>query len=45
MQGMDVYYIKPTDEDLQGAMNQYTLWLDEQINELLTKPLTSEVYK
>jgi len=31
LQGMDAYYIKPTDEDLHQAMNRYTEWLDNQI--------------
>jgi integrase len=31
MQGMDVHYIAPTDEDLKQAMAQYTQWLDDQI--------------
>ncbi|UCE52162.1 MAG: tyrosine-type recombinase/integrase, partial [Desulfobacterales bacterium] len=31
LQGMDVHYIAPTDEDLKQAMAQYTQWLDDQI--------------
>lgn len=31
LQGMDRYYIKPTDEDLHQAMERYTRWLDDQI--------------
>lgn len=31
LQGMDVHYISPSDEDLKQAMDQYTTWLDDQI--------------
>lgn len=31
LQGMDVYYLKPTEEDLKRAMDRYTSWLDEQL--------------
>jgi len=31
LQGMDMYYIKPTDQDLQDAMACYTKWLDDQM--------------
>lgn len=36
LKGMDVYYIKPSDDDLHRVMNQYTQWLDEQIEALRT---------
>lgn len=29
--GMDQYYMKPSEEDLHGAMKKYTLWIDDQI--------------
>ena len=28
---MDVHFIHPKDKDLKAAMDQYTQWLDEQI--------------
>jgi hypothetical protein len=28
---MDVYYIKPDDDDLKQAMDVYTTWFDEQL--------------
>ena len=31
VKGMDGYYLKPIDEDLTEPMNQYTVWLDEQV--------------
>ena len=31
LQGMDVHYISPSDDDLKQAMNKYTDWLDGQI--------------
>jgi len=31
LEGMDMYYIKPTDQDLHDAMVRYTKWLDEQV--------------
>jgi hypothetical protein len=31
LKGMDVYYLKPTDEDLKEAMDRYTAWLDEEL--------------
>jgi hypothetical protein len=27
---MDAYYLKPTDEDLRGAIQQFTAWIDIQ---------------
>ena len=30
LQGMDAYYIVPTDESLTKAMDKYTAWLDDQ---------------
>jgi integrase len=41
LQGMDKYYIRPSDEDLRQAMDQYTKWLDDQINEVVTKTVTN----
>ena len=34
LEGMDRHYVKPTDEDLRGAMDKYTAWLDGQISAL-----------
>ena len=31
LQGMDAYYLKPSDEDLRVAMDRYTEWLDGEI--------------
>jgi len=31
LKGMDVFYLKPTDEDLRNAMDKYNNWLDEQL--------------
>ena len=28
LQGMDAYYLKPSDEDLKEAMDKYTTWID-----------------
>ena len=40
--GMDVYYLKPTDEDLQAAMDKYTAWLDAELSGTLQEsPQTS----
>ncbi len=32
MQGMDKYYMKPTEDDLHEAMGRYTKWLDDQLS-------------
>jgi integrase len=29
--GMDIYYLKPSEEDLRAAMDLYTAWFDRQI--------------
>ena len=29
--GMDTYYIKPSEDDLRGAIAKYTQWIDEKI--------------
>jgi integrase len=34
LQGMDVHYIAPSNEDLKQAMDKYTAWLDGQIETL-----------
>jgi integrase len=34
LQGMDAYYLKPSDDDLREAMDQYTAWMDDQIANL-----------
>jgi integrase len=34
MQGMDSYYLQPTEEDLHQAMSRYTRWLDAQIEQV-----------
>jgi integrase len=31
MKGMDVHYLKPSEDDLKAAMDRYTAWMDEQI--------------
>ena len=31
LQGMDAYYLKPNDEDLKAAIDNYTTWIDDQI--------------
>lgn len=31
LQGMDAYYLKPSDEDLKEAMDKYTAWIDAQL--------------
>jgi len=32
LQGMDAYYLKPSDEDLKEAMDKYTAWIDAQLS-------------
>jgi hypothetical protein len=32
LEGMDEYYLKPSEEDLREAMDRYTEWLETQIN-------------
>ncbi|MBU2551128.1 MAG: site-specific integrase [Proteobacteria bacterium] len=34
LRGMDTYYLKPTEADLEAAMDRYTSWLDGQLGEL-----------
>jgi integrase len=41
LQGMDVYYIKLSDNDLRGDMDKYTTWLDTQISNV-TQSVTQE---
>jgi len=31
LEGMDRHYVSPSEEDLKGAMDQYTAWLDGQM--------------
>ena len=31
LEGMDAFYLKPTDQGLRSAMDEYTAWLDEQL--------------
>lgn len=45
LQGMDRYYIRPSEEDLKQAMDQYTMWLDDQINKVVTKTVTNGLSK
>ena len=43
LQGMDVHYLVPSEEDLMDAMEKYTLWFDDEIEsayKMLTNPLT-----
>jgi len=44
LQGMDAYYLKPSDEDLKAAMDQYTTWMDAQITNV-TQTVTQEARK
>jgi hypothetical protein len=37
LKGMDAFYLKPTDEDLAKAMQNYTIWLDDQNAEAVAK--------
>jgi integrase len=32
LKGMDAYYLKPSDEDLQEAMDKFTEWFDTQLS-------------
>jgi hypothetical protein len=32
LQGMDVHYLAPTDDDLKRAMDKFTEWLDDQLD-------------
>ena len=47
--GMDAYYINPTDESLQDAINTYTTWLDgknskfQEIDEAINQVVRNEV--
>jgi integrase len=41
LQGMDVYYIKLSDNDLKAEMDKYTAWLDAQIANV-TQSVTQE---
>jgi len=34
-QGMDAHYIVPDDDALRKAMDKYTQWLDEKIEQML----------
>jgi integrase len=40
LEGMDTFYIKPTEDDLKDAMEKYTLWLDEKLDCLNCKKLS-----
>lgn len=35
LQGMDAFYLKPSDDDLHGAMGKYTTWLDNQLTQVV----------
>ena len=35
LKGMDVHYMAPSEDSLKGAMEKYTRWLDEQIDDNL----------
>ena len=41
LQGMDAYYLKPSDEDLKEAIGKFTVWIDAQI-ENVTHAVTQE---
>jgi hypothetical protein len=32
LEGMDTFYIKPTEDDLKNAMGKYTQWLHRQMD-------------
>jgi len=34
LQGMDAYYMAPSEEDLRKAMRKYTNWVDEQLTKI-----------
>ena len=34
LEGMDVYYVQPSDERLKSAMKKYTEWFDSEVNKL-----------
>jgi len=34
LRGMDVHYLAPSEDSLKGAMEKYTRWLDEQIDNI-----------
>jgi hypothetical protein len=38
---MDAYYLKPSNEDLREAIEEYTVWIDAQI-ENVTQAVTRE---
>jgi len=44
LKGMDIHYIKPTDEMLMSAIQKYTLWLDDQIGQELVKEKSKEIH-
>jgi integrase len=39
MKGMDVHYLKPSEDDLEAAMDRYTDWMDEQMTASLAQNL------
>ena len=42
MKGMDVHYLKPSEDDLKAAMDQYTAWLEENLPQVLPKTLPKQ---
>lgn len=42
LKGMDAHYIKPSDEDLLRAMDQYTIWFDKKV-ERVSKTVSKAV--
>ena len=45
LRGMDAHYLKPSEEDLRRAMDQYTMWFDnevERVSETVSKTMNFE---
>jgi integrase len=45
LKGMDIHYIKPSEDDLCRAMDQYTMWFDSQVESVsktVSKAVNSE---
>ena len=42
LQGMDAYYLKPTEADLKEAMDQYTRWIDEEAESAVSHQMSHQ---
>jgi len=42
LRGMDVHYIKPSEDDLTAAMDRFTAWLDAQLSTNVDQVLTKK---